>query len=500
MKRVAMIDDAFLRLENRRQPLHIGVLMLLEPPEDAPEGFAENIAQKLRQYTQTERPFNQRLVIRRGLHYWEDDEQFDLDQHFVHLSLPKPGRIRELLAMVSRVHSGHLDRSFPLWRMYLIEGIEDGRIALYFKMHHAMADGMAGMKLIMQTMSTDQEQSKAMLPPWSIGAKKSKTAQPLPVQTAATGGFTALRSLTRNGLKAAIQNIGPVVRELGSTIQDFRNHDPNLTLGGFAPRCLINDKISSSRRFAAQSFATPRIKAVAEAYNATSNDVILAMCGSALRQYLLDNNDLPEKPLYAGVPVSTRRKGVESNAQNEINFTIAQLATHLSDPAERLRAIKDCMDYNKERIHNLTPGQYTSYSAMTALPGTISSMVGLAPNNILGNLVISHVPGPRRDMYWQGAKLSGMYPVSLVLDGSALNITIVSRHDFVDFGLIACRKTVPSVQRLLAYLEDGLAELEATLKPKSTSKVKAKPKPRVRKAREETAEDKPESEKRAEYA
>ena len=129
MKKLALIDDAFLRLENRRQPLHIGVLMMLKPPADAAPDFAYQLADRLRQHTETAPPFNQKLVSKRGLHYWEEDNHFDLNHHFVHLALPKPGRIRELLAMVSRVHSGHLDRSYPLWRMYLIEGLEDGRIA-----------------------------------------------------------------------------------------------------------------------------------------------------------------------------------------------------------------------------------------------------------------------------------------------------------------------------------------------------------------------------------
>ena len=127
MKKLSLVDDAFLRLEGRRIPLHIGVLLLLEPPAQAGEDFTAGIAQRLRQSTRAAPPFNHRLVRRSGLHYWQEDEEFDLDQHFVHLSLPRPGRVRELLEMVSRVHSAHLDREYPLWRMYLIEGLEGGR-------------------------------------------------------------------------------------------------------------------------------------------------------------------------------------------------------------------------------------------------------------------------------------------------------------------------------------------------------------------------------------
>jgi diacylglycerol O-acyltransferase / wax synthase len=488
MKRIPLIDDAFLRLESRRMPLHIGMLMLFEPPADATEDFAENIFTRLKEYTTTVPPFNQCLVRRKGMHYWEEDKDFDLEQHFVHLSLPEPGRIRELLSMVSRVHCGHLDRSYPLWRMYLIEGIEDGRIAIYLKIHHAMVDGVSGMKMLMSSMSTDAKMSTVMPPPWANSVKKSSTSQPLPVPTPTVGSISAVRSLARTGIKAGTKSVANIAKELRKSFNDFWHHNPDFALGGQAPRCLFNEKISGSRRFAAQSYSMPRIKAVAQAYGGSSNDVILAMCASALRRYLEVRGELPEAPLLAAVPVSVRREGHHSDAANEVAFTMAQLATDVSDPAERMRAIKSCMDYNKERINQLSPGELTAYAAMMLLPGATNTLLGYSPNKTLANVVISHVPGPRQDMYWQGAKLSGLYPASLIIDGGALNITIISRHDFVDFGIIACRKTVPQVQRLLDYLEDGLSELEATLKPKSTSpKAQAKSKPRVRKARATSA-------------
>lgn len=463
MKRIPLIDDAFLRLESRRMPLHVGVLMLFEPPPGAGKDFAASIAARLRKYTTTAPPFNQCLVRRNGLHYWEEDTDFDLDQHFVDLSLPEPGRIRELLAMVSRVHAGHLDRAYPLWRIHLIQGIEGGRIAVYVKIHHAVVDGVSGIKMLIDSMSTDADTSTTMPPPWSIGVKKSDAPQPLPVPTPAAGGISALRALSREGFVAGSKSITQVMQELRATFRDFREQNPDLAVPGRAPRCLFNGKITGSRRFAAQSYSMPRIKAVAEAYGASSNDVILAMCASALRRYLEVRNELPDVPLIASVPVSLRGKGQQSDAANEVAFTMAQLATHLDDPAQRMQAIKDSMTYNKQRINKLSAGEFTTYVALMMLPGAVSSLLGNAPDKALANVCISHVPGPRQDLYWQGAKLIGLYPVSLVIDGGAINITIVSRHDFVDFGIIVCRKTVPEVQRLLDYLEDGLSELEATL-------------------------------------
>lgn len=456
MKRLSMMDDAFLRIESRRQPLHIGMLMLFEPPEDGGADFAEKLAERLKESTKAVPPFNRYLVRRRGLHYWKEDDEFDLAHHFVHMSLPKPGRIRELLAMVSRVHSGHLDRAYPLWRLYLIEGLEDGRIAVYMKIHHSVVDGVGGIRMLMNAMSDNAKASRKLPPMWEASAPKGDS-QPLPVPTPALGALSALRTLAFGGR----ETISAVSRELQHSFADFRKKNPDLVVGGQAPRCLFNEKVSATRRFSAQSYSTPRMKAVGKAFDASLNDVVLAMCASALRRYLLELDALPEAPLVAGVPVSIRRDGTDFG--NQVSFTVAQLATNLADPAERLIAIRNCMNYNKKKIQQLTPAQLTTYAALMLAPGALATFLGLIPDKTLGNVVISHVPGPRAPMYWQGAKLSGLYPVSLLADGLALNITVISRHDFVDFGLIACRKAVPSMQRLLEYLEDGLVELEAAI-------------------------------------
>jgi diacylglycerol O-acyltransferase / wax synthase len=458
MGKLTLIDDTFLRLESRRQPLHIGMLMLFETPAGAPADFAATLAGRLRQSTAAVPPFNQRLATRRGLHHWVDDEEFDLAHHFVHTALPKPGRIRELLALVSRVHGGHLDRAYPLWRCYFIEGIEGGRIAVYLKVHHAVVDGVGGIRLLMRSMSTDAATSTTIPPLWEVPTRKSGK-QPLPVPTPAAGGLLALRGLARDGIRSTL----PVLQRVREALNDARRHDPDIAVVGQAPPTILNGTISATRRFAAQQYSTPRMRAVAAACDATLNDVVLAMCGGALRRYLISLDALPVKPLIAGVPVSVRRD--DTAFGNEVAFTITHLATHIDDPLERLRAIKRCMDKSKQRMRDFSPVQVQSYAALMLMPGAIATVLSRFKDRTLGNVVVSHVPGPREDMYWQGARLSGLYPASLLLDGLGLNITVISRHDFVDFGLIACRKTVPQVQRLLDHLEDELSALEAAARP-----------------------------------
>jgi diacylglycerol O-acyltransferase len=312
---------------------------------------------------------------------------------------------------------------------------------------------VAGIRLMIKSMNADIEVSRTMPPPWEVGARKSRTPM-MPVPGVSVDAMSVLRSMLRNGDSL----IRPVLREVSGTVRDFRAKHADLVTSFQAPRCILNQKITASRRFAAQSYATSRIKTIARAYGATSNDVLLAMCGGALRSYLMELNALPDRPLVAGVPVSMRRDDGDSG--NEFGLALTHLGTHLPDAADRLLAIKSCMDYTKQRMRGMTAAQLITYGALTMLPGVVNMATGIDSKTTLVNVVISHVPGPRQTVYWQGCKLTGLYPVSILIDGIALNITLTSRHDFVDFGLIACRKTLPHMQRLLDYLEQSLKELE----------------------------------------
>lgn len=457
MKKIQLIDDTFLRLESRNQPLHIGMLMLFEPPANAPEDFAARIVRKFRQSETATGIFNQTLVEKRGAHYWEQNDDFDLDHHFVHLALPRPGRIRELLDMVSRLHCGHLDRAYPLWRIHLIEGIEGGSIAIYMKIHHSMIDGMGGIEMLVNSMSTSRATSRKMPPFWEIERTGKESGQFPVVPPPAATGRGSIRAAARGGWRSAM----PVIQKLRKTFKDFEKNNPDVAMAGEAPRVVFNQQITGTRRFAAQSYSTQRIKGVARALEGTSNDVILGMVSGALRKYLEARDEFPDMPLTAGLPVSLRGKDSDGSAANELGFVIANLATNIDDPIERTRAIKRSMDYNKAQIKGLSPRQVQAYGSLSLIPGAVNVLMGRKPENSLGNVCVSHVPGPKKTLYWQGAKLTGVYPISLLVGAIGLNITVISRHDNVDFGIIACRKTVPHAQRLLTYLDDALGELES---------------------------------------
>ncbi|WP_020650622.1 WS/DGAT/MGAT family O-acyltransferase [Solimonas variicoloris] len=451
LKPLSPVDQMFLWLERRTQPMHVGGLELLKlPPGQGPEWIATQV-ERLRQAVVAQPPFNQRLVRRLGSWFWTEDSDFDLEAHFRYLALPAPGRIRELLALVSQLHAAHLDRARPLWEFYIISGLEDGRFAIYAKVHHAMVDGVAAMRLLRRSMSEDAQIEA--IPPWTMQRRAGRDGAPYP-----PGALSNTAQLLAS-VREQASSLPAVARELIRSIREARDN-PDHVSAFQAPRSILNQRISGSRRFAAQSYPLARIRAVVRRHHATVNDIVLAMCASALRRYLLELDALPARPLIAMVPLSLRRD--ESEEGNRIALILANLGTHLADPLARLATIQGSVLDAKRRYARMGATAMLNYVAAVMAPAGLNIATGLAPRWQSFNVIISNVPGPKRPLYWSGAPLDGMYPVSVVTDGLALNITLTSYVDRVEFGVIACRRTLPRVQRLLDYFEEGLAELEDT--------------------------------------
>lgn len=445
------VDQLFLWLEKRQQPMHVAGLQLFTFPEDAGPKYIRELAEQMRSFDQPQAPFNKRLVTRFGQGFWEKDEHFDIDHHFRHEALPKPGRIRELLALISAEHSNLLDRARPLWEVHLIEGIQNRRFALYSKIHHSVVDGIGAMRMGMRALSTDPT-ARDLPPVWAM-QRKRPAATGLPSPTDVASGMAHLVA----GIGKQASTIPNVMREV-IKVSNKAKRDPNYVSVFQAPHCQLNEPITGSRRFAAQSYSLSRIKSVAKAFDATLNDVVLAMCGSALRDYLISMHELPNVPLIAMVPVSLRKD--DSDGGNQIAMILANLGTHIADPMNRLQVVKASVQEAKCRFNSMSQEEILNYTALTLAPTGINLLTGLAPKWQAFNVVISNVPGPKEPLYWNGARLNGMYPVSIALDRIALNITLTSYCDSLEFGLIGCRRTLPSMQRLLDYLENGIRELE----------------------------------------
>jgi diacylglycerol O-acyltransferase len=452
---------AFLYAESRQQPMHVAGLQLFEKPEDAPRDYARRIYESMSQVDELAPLFLKRPtrgISTAGQWAWTQDQHFDLEYHFRHSALPKPGRIRELLDLCSRLHSTRLARERPLWEAHLIEGLRDGRVALYTKLHHSLVDGVSAMRLMQSVMSTDADE-RDMPPMWAARpgrkgarardeAEKSLAGVPLDAMRTALG-ITADAA----GMPAAL------VRTLK---HGLRNETSALSL--YAPRTMFNTTITGSRRFAAQDWPLERLRAIGKASGTTLNDVVLAMCSGAIRNYLLEHDALPEATLVSMVPVGLNAKqsqSASSEGGNAVGAVMVRLGTDLTDPADRLSSIHASMRTGKQALGSMSPLQITAMSALGMAPALVTPMLRL--HGIVRppfNLIISNVPGPRATQYLNGARMTGSYPLSIPINGMALNITCNSYADDMDFGLTGCRRSVPHLQHLLSHLDKEVTALE----------------------------------------
>jgi diacylglycerol O-acyltransferase / wax synthase len=448
MQLILPTDSMFLLGESREHPFHVGSLQLFTPPEGVGIEFIRDAYETMLKSDDVQPTFRKHPAFFGGLTnlVWTFDDEVELDYHVRRSALPNPGRIRELLELTSRLHTSLLDRHRPLWETHLVEGLDDGRFAVYTKLHHSLIDGVSAMRLMQRALSTDPTDTELRVP-FTLPPRRGNKPD--------TGDSSLLSSL--GGAVGSVAGFAP------TTLAFARKalYEQQLTLPFRAPKTMFNVKIGGARRVAAQSWPLARIKKVKEASGATVNDVVLAMCAGALRLYLVEHDGLPDAPLVAMVPVNLRTESDGDGGGNMVGTVLANLATDVEDPAERLAVISKSMRDNKEVFVQLPKTQQLALSAVLAggvafslVPGFVST----APPPF--NIVISNVPGAREPMYWNGARLDGNYPLSITLDGQAVNITLANNGDNLDFGLVGCRRSVPHLQRLLAHLETSLSDLE----------------------------------------
>ena len=448
MKALSPTDSVFLWMETRSQPMHVAGLNIYTPPKGAGPHYVSSLIADWGRHLVALAPFNQRPVLRMGLWYWEEDREFELDYHLRHLALPHPGRIRELLSMVSRLHGNLMDRNRPLWEAYVIEGLPDGRFATYTKIHHALVDGVTGARMMADGLSRTAAEHKAPL--WAQDLARHPTTR---ARAPAPGLLQQLADAARAG-REILPGIGSGLRDILRTGQG----DDDAALPFQAPPTPFNVEISGSRRFAAQSYSLARFKRIGAAAGATVNDVTLAVCAGALRRYLQAHHALPGKPLIAMVPVSLH--GETDAGGNQVTLLLANLATHLSDPLQRLGAIVRSTSEAKTRLSAIPRLQKMAHGITTVAPLGPGMLTGSAGTRPVFNVVISNVPGPRQTLYLNSARLDEVYPVSIPTHYQALNITISGYGDNLGFGYTACRRSVPALQRLLDHTDESINELE----------------------------------------
>jgi diacylglycerol O-acyltransferase len=463
--RIGLLDSGFLYLETPESPMHVAGVNLFEfPARVNQQKFLSRLVDSYRAADELRQPFGHRvahgMLGRLGPLYWEEDPEVDLDYHVRRSALPKPGRYLELFSLISRLHSSLLDRSRPLWEVVVIEGLKNRQFAVYTKLHHATIDGVAGARLLEGACTPDPE-AEINISPLSTealeriralhGRPKKPEEEPTEFELKVIADFFKEQFDTSAHFLGVMKDYAAAWLGFGGGLAVPWRH---------VPHTAFNTRISSARRFVAQSWPVDRVRAVSKKAGVTLNDIVLAMCSGALRRYLDEEHEHPEHSLRALVPVSVRQKD-DFESPVAISYIVADLGTRHDDPSDRLEAIVESTRAGKQMLSQLTAREASLYATLIQLPLFVASMAGVADWFPPVSTVISNVPGPRKQLYWNGAPLIGSYPVSAVFHGFALNITFVSYNGNLDFGIIACRESVPRMQRLIDYLEESLSELEA---------------------------------------
>jgi diacylglycerol O-acyltransferase len=452
----------FLLAENRNMPMHVGGLQLFKKPEGVGRNYVREMYEEMRDVEEIAPLFLKhpyRSARTAGQLVWKPDEQFDIEHHVRHSALPKPGRVRELLDLCSRLHSTRLAWERPLWEAHVIEGLRDGRVAMYTKTHHALVDGISAMRLMASVLDTDPDR-RDMPAPWGKMPDRSK------VTKSQTSAENSLAEVPIHALRTAFGITAEAAGLPGALIKTITKGIKNETsaLSLHAPRTILNQPITGSRRFAAQDWPIERLRAIGKATGTTINDVVIAMCSGALRTYLIEMDELPEQSLVAMVPVGLKAKEshvASGEGGNAVGAIMVRMGTELHDPADRLTSVHRSMADGKEALSSMTPLQILAMSAVGQAPAILTPLLRM--QGIVRppyNVIISNVPGMRTTHYWNGAQLLGTYPLSIPINGMALNITCTSYDGLMCFGLTGCRRTVPHLQRLLTFLDDEVKALE----------------------------------------
>ena len=463
MKKLSPMDASWLYVESRATPMQVGNLSIFSLPEDAGEEFVQELVERARNSTIVVAPWNLKLRggnLGRAMPKWVEENDIDMEYHFRHSALPKPGGERELGRLISRLHSTQLDFNRPPWEAHLIEGLEGNRVALYCKMHHSLIDGVSGARLMERVYSTDPKR-RDMPAPWSTG-NPPRPPRSADTSLENTSPFEALRDV----LRQQGSTTAALVKGLAGLVRKGRRASDPLIAPFQAPKSLLNGRIKGgARRFATQQYDLEQMKALAKAADCSLNDLVLYICSSSIRRFLKEANALPGKPLTAGIPVNVRPAD-DQGTGNAISFIMANLGTDIADPLKRLEAIKQSTARAKEHLQSLPRAAMQQYTLVVMAPYILQLLTGAGGRaRPVFNITISNVPGPREALYFNGARLEAMYPVSLIAHGGALNITCLSYAGTLNFGFTGCRDTLPHMQRLAVYTGEALEEIGKLLAP-----------------------------------
>ncbi|GAB2457554.1 wax ester/triacylglycerol synthase family O-acyltransferase [Nocardioides hungaricus] len=476
MERLSGLDASFLYLETPEQLMHVCGVIVLDPttmPQGySYEGFRAELERRVRDVPEFTRKLRR---VPMGIDHpiWVQDAHFDVDRHVHRLALPAPGGYRELVELTGHLAGLPLDRSRPLWEMWVIEGYGD-RVAVFSKMHHATVDGVSGANLISHLCSLEAD-----VPPLLASEPQESGHEPTRAELFARGvvGFAA-RPLN------AVRLVTPSAQLVARTVGRARAGTA-MAAPFSAPRTSFNGTITGHRALALADLDLEDVRGVKSATGTTVNDVVLAVAGGALRSYLEERGELPSSSLLATVPVSVREESHRSGGANKVSALFAKLGTDTEDPLERLRDLAERNRHAKDHhaaISAETLQDWAEFAAPRTFGLAVRAYAGLRlpeRHPVVHNLVISNVPGPPVPLYFMGARIEGLYPLGPVFHGAGLNITVMSNNGQLHVGIIACRESLPDVEDLVRRFPAELAALKAA--------VVSDRKPSVRRARKGSA-------------
>jgi diacylglycerol O-acyltransferase / wax synthase len=505
-KKLSSLDASFLYLETPEMPMHVGSMAIFRLPDgykgDFFEDFKAMIASRLHIA-----PILKARLEKAPLDIdhpsWVEDDQFDIDRHIFRASLPAPRDRATLERIVGWMHAKLLNRARPLWEFYVFEGMKDNEVGLYSKMHHACIDGGAGAALtnmiydispVPRQVEQPTAKAKVGQEPRDIAANLLDSYQQLWAQPFDAAAAARSIELPRSGksdlgsilfdnamyqIESAVRFAGNIPTMLKSAsdvvgrISDPKSRESLASM--LSPSTILNKSISSERSFAGSSIPLSRAKALAKTAGGKLNDVVLALASGVVRRYLIAQGGLPNKAMTAAVPISLREEG-NAEANNQVFGMICPIATNVEDPKTRLETIIAQSAKSKEMSHPLRALMpQVSNISMLGTPILVQVLALLYSRSNLSdvlppaaNITVSNVPGPRQTLYAAGAELLHIFPVSISTHGIALNITVQSYRDQLDFGFIAGANIIPHVQVLCDMLPEEFAVLEAAYAPRAS--------------------------------
>ena len=482
MRQLTSLDAQFLAVETPRTYGHVGGLAVYDP-STAPSGRLElpDVCKLVAQRLHLLPPFRWRLVeVPFGLDhpYWVEDPDFDIDFHIREAAIPPPGDDRRLADVVSRIFARPLDRSHPLWELYLIQGLKDGRVGMLTKVHHSVVDGVSGAEIL--SVLLDLEPEGREIPPPEPGHDGERVPSDLEMLGRGLAGLPRQPLRALRSAPSTLANLVdvpgvarvPGMRTFGRAASRLRGvvgatpTDPRVLEMQTAsvPRTRFNGRISAHRRYAFGSISLDTVKALKNELGITVNDVVVTLCATAVREWLMERGELPDEPLVSMIPVSVRAQHEYGAFGNRVSMMIVPIPTNVDDPRERLMQAHEYLRGAKER-HRAIPANLLT-DATAFIPPAVAAMAARTTLDIMGrvrpplNLVISNVPGPRERLYCAGAQLQAHFPVSVIADGVGLNITAMSYRDHIDFGIVADRQMIDDAWPLMELLKVACNELE----------------------------------------